>query len=142
MQLWDTAGQERFKTLTKNFYKSADGIILVYDITDENSFKNVRIWMKQIDEFGNKKTCKILVGNKCDMEHNRKIATEDGQALAEELKLNFFETSAKENLNVEEVFMTLAKNIMKDEINLTKISKNFALNSNVKKKNFTDKCCK
>jgi len=143
MQLWDTAGQERFKTLTKNFYKSADGIVLVYDITDESSFKNVRTWMKQIDEFGSNKTCRILVGNKCDKEESRKVSFEDGQTLAQELNLSFFEASAKESLNVEEVFTTLAKNIMKDEGNLTKIQKNFYLTKeNDKKKKIIEKCCK
>ena len=141
MQLWDTAGQERFKTLTKNFYKSADGIVLVYDITDENSFKNVRVWMKQIDDYGNNKTSKILVGNKCDWEENRKVSTEEGQNLAKELSLNFFESSAKDNLNVQEIFITIAKKILMDETNLTKISKNFFLNSE-KKKSFPEKCCK
>jgi small GTP-binding protein len=143
MQLWDTAGQERFKTLTKNFYKSADGIVLVYDITDESSFKNVRTWMKQIDEFGSNKTCRILVGNKCDKEESRKVSYEEGQTLAQELNLSFFEASAKENLNVEEVFTSLAKNIMKDEGNLTKIQKNFYLTKeNDKKKKIIEKCCK
>ena len=141
MQMWDTAGQERFKTLTKNFYKSADGIIVVYDITDENSFKNVRVWMKQIDEYGNNKTCKILVGNKCDDVEKRKISTDEGHNLALELNLNFFESSAKDNHNVQEVFMTLAKNVLKDEGNLAKISKNLSLN-NEKKRRFTEKCCK
>ena len=103
LQIWDTAGQERFRTITKTYYKGAHGIILTYDVTDENSFKNIRNWVKQIEQNAQTNVCKVLVGNKCDRE-DRKISYEEGAKLASEFKMQFFETSAKSNYNVNETF--------------------------------------
>ncbi len=71
MQIWDTAGQERFRTITTAYYRGAMGILLVYDITDESSFANVRNWMRQIDQSAAENVNRILIGNKCDMEEQR-----------------------------------------------------------------------
>jgi small GTP-binding protein len=111
LQIWDTAGQERFRTITKTYYKGAHGIILTYDVTDENSFKNIRNWVKQIEQNAQTNVCKILVGNKCDRE-DRKISYEEGAKLASEFKMQFFETSAKSNYNVNETFTYLTKEIL------------------------------
>jgi Ras-related protein Rab-8A len=111
LQIWDTAGQERFRTITKTYYKGAHGIILTYDVTDENSFKNIRNWVKQIEQNAQTNVCKVLVGNKCDRE-DRKITYEDGAKLASEFKMQFFETSAKSNYNVNETFTFLTKEIL------------------------------
>ncbi len=113
LQIWDTAGQERFRTITKTYYKGAHGIILTYDITDENSFKNIKNWIKQIEQNAQNNVCKVLVGNKCDMD-NRKISFEQGAALAKEYNMKFFETSAKTNYNVNEVFTFLTREILND----------------------------
>jgi Ras-related protein Rab-8A len=108
LQIWDTAGQERFRTITKTYYKGAHGIILTYDVTDENSFKNIRNWVKQIEQNAQNNVCKVLVGNKCDRE-DRKVSYEDGSKLAKEFNMQFFETSAKTNYNVNETFTFLTR---------------------------------
>lgn len=78
LQIWDTAGQERFKTITSSYYKGAHGIILVYDITDRQSFKDIENWLAEVDKFGNENVVKLLVGNKSDLENNRAVKTEEG----------------------------------------------------------------
>mmetsp|Transcript_19805 Transcript_19805/g.58827 ORF Transcript_19805/g.58827 Transcript_19805/m.58827 type:complete len:214 (-) Transcript_19805:1210-1851(-) len=113
LQIWDTAGQERFRTITSAYYRGAMGILLVYDITDEASFNNIRSWMKNIEEHASDGVNKILVGNKSDMaEERRAVPASVAQALADEYNIQFFETSAKEDINVEEVFAAIAKDVM------------------------------
>ncbi|KAI9310485.1 ras family-domain-containing protein [Dichotomocladium elegans] len=113
LQIWDTAGQERFRTITTAYYRGAMGILLVYDVTDEKSFGNVRNWFSNIEQHASEGVNKILIGNKCDMEENRVITVEQGKALAEELGVRFMETSAKANIGVEEAFFDLARDIKK-----------------------------
>ncbi|GAB4817579.1 hypothetical protein N2152v2_004625 [Parachlorella kessleri] len=113
LQIWDTAGQERFRTITSAYYRGAMGILLVYDVTDEASFSNIRNWMKNIEQHASDNVVKVLVGNKCDMdESKRAVPYSRGQALADEFKLQFFETSAKNNVNVDEVFQSIARDII------------------------------
>ncbi|KAJ8636899.1 hypothetical protein MRB53_011166 [Persea americana] len=113
LQIWDTAGQERFRTITTAYYRGAMGILLVYDVTDESSFNNIRNWIRNIEQHASDNVNKILVGNKADMdESKRAVPTSKGQALADEYGIKFFETSAKTNLNVEQVFFSIAKDIM------------------------------
>lgn len=112
LQIWDTAGQERFRTITKTYYKGAHGIILTYDVTDENSFKNIKNWIKQIEQNAQTNVCKVLVGNKCD-KPDRKVTEEEGKKLAADFNMSFFETSAKSNQNVNETFTFLTKEILK-----------------------------
>ena len=111
LQIWDTAGQERFRTITKTYYKGANGIILTYDVTDLNSFKNIKNWIKQIEANAQNNVQKVLVGNKCD-KPDRQVTEEEGKKLAEEYNMEFFETSAKSNINVSEVFQFLTQKIM------------------------------
>jgi small GTP-binding protein len=111
LQIWDTAGQERFRTITKTYYKGAHGIILTYDVTDDNSFKNIRNWVKQIEQNAQTTVCKVLVGNKCDRD-DRKVSFEEGAKLAKEFNMQFFETSAKTNYNVNETFTYLTREIL------------------------------
>ncbi|KAH0910747.1 hypothetical protein HID58_034068 [Brassica napus] len=120
LQIWDTAGQEHFRTITAAYYRGAMGILLVYDVTDESSFNNIRNWIRNIEQHASDNVNKILVGNKADMDESKK-----GQALADEYGIKFFEAvsqtylmktyktplSAKTNLNVEEVFFLIAKDI-------------------------------
>ncbi|XP_010535535.1 PREDICTED: ras-related protein RABE1c [Tarenaya hassleriana] len=120
LQIWDTAGQERIIspqllfsfTFYTAYYRGAMGILLVYDVTDESSFNNIRNWIRNIEQHASDNVNKILVGNKADMdESKRAVPTSKGQALADEYGIKFFETSAKTNLNVEEVFFSIAKDI-------------------------------
>merc|ERR1711976_181547 len=111
LQIWDTAGQERFRTITKTYYIRAQGIILTYDVTDENSFKNIRNWVKQIEQNAQNNVCKVLVGNKSDRD-DRKVTYDAGNSLATEYNMQFFETSAKTNYNVNETFTYLTREIL------------------------------
>jgi len=110
LQIWDTAGQERFHTITTAYYRGAHGMVLVYDVTDEKSFENVRHWMKQIELHAQQSCNKILLGNKCDMP-TKVISTEKGNAVASEYSVKFFETSAKSNLNVADAFLTITRDV-------------------------------
>lgn len=112
LQIWDTAGQERFRTITTAYYRGAMGILLVYDVTDEKSFGNIRNWIRNIEQHATESVNKMLIGNKCDMVDRKVIDTERGQALAEEYGIKFMETSAKNSINVDKAFITLAKDIM------------------------------
>ncbi|GHJ89239.1 hypothetical protein NliqN6_5641 [Naganishia liquefaciens] len=111
LQIWDTAGQERFRTITTAYYRGAMGILLVYDVTDEKSFANIKTWHQNIEQHASEGVNKILIGNKCDWDEKRAVTLEQGRQLADELGLRFVETSAKDNEGVEEAFFTLARDI-------------------------------
>ena len=113
LQIWDTAGQERFRTITTAYYRGAMGILLVYDVSDDTSIANVRNWMRQIDQNAAENVNRILVGNKSDVgDSERKVSSKQGQDLAKEFGIKFFETSAKLNTGVDDAFMTMAKDIV------------------------------
>jgi len=114
LQIWDTAGQDRFRAITKNYYKGANGIILIYDVTSIQTYENVKNWITQIREEASPNVIIYIAGNKIDLEEERKIKTEEGQKLAEELGLPFFETSAKTGVNINESFEDLVEKI--DEV--------------------------
>jgi Ras-related protein Rab-8A len=113
LQIWDTAGQERFRTITTAYYRGAMGILLVYDVTDEQSFQNIRNWIRNIEQHAADNVDKILIGNKCDMISEKVVETSRGQELADEYDIKFFETSAKSNVNVVEGFIAIATDIKK-----------------------------
>ena len=138
LKIWDTAGQERFRNITTQYYKGADGIVLVYDVTDEASFDKIKDWMDQILSNTNKdEICLILLGNKCDIE-KRSISYEQGKTLANELQVNFFETSAQTGQNIKEAFETLTADIMKKK-KIGGDNNNIDLKKNKKKKD--SDCC-
>ena len=115
LQIWDTAGQDRFRAITKNYYKGANGIILIYDVTNIQSFENVKNWIAQIKEEANPNAIIYLAGNKIDVNESEKaVKTEDGKKIADELTIKFYETSAKNGINVNEIFEDLVEKI--DEI--------------------------
>ncbi|KAM3233336.1 hypothetical protein P3L10_018695 [Capsicum annuum] len=111
LQIWDTAGQERFRTITSSYYRGAHGIIVVYDVTDQESFNNVKQWLNEIDRYASDSVNKLLVGNKCDLTAQKVVATETAQAFADEIGIPFMETSAKSATNVEQAFMAMSASI-------------------------------
>ena len=110
LQIWDTAGQERFRTIGKGYYKGAHGIILIYDVTSQKSFDSIKTWLNEIKSEASNKVCVFLVANKIDIE-DRLISREDGEEIAKNNNLEFYESSAKDNINVSEVFQDLAEKI-------------------------------
>ena len=141
LQIWDTAGQDRFRALTKNYFKGANGIIIIYDVTNLKTYENVKTWITQIKEEVNQNVVIYLVGNKIDVEKEKKLVkTEDGEKIAEEFKLTFFETSAKDGINIDETFESLAEKIDEVYSKLEKpekeIKKNKLYNGKSKRK-----CC-
>jgi len=112
LQIWDTAGQERFHTITTSYYRGANGIMLVYDITNTKSFDNISKWLKNITDFASDEVERILLGNKCDMEDKRMISSARGQELATTNNITFYETSAKNNTNISDAFVELATKIL------------------------------
>ena len=115
MQVWDTAGQERFRTITASYYRGSNGVIIVYDVTDRESFDHVNFWMKEVDRLASPDVCRLLVGNKTDLTDKRAVTTEEGQALATQYGVAFLETSARDNQNVEQAFMKMAATMQKKQ---------------------------
>jgi len=107
VQVWDTAGQERFRTITHNYYRGAHGIALVYDVTNLQSFNNIRKWIQDVHTFAEQNVNLVLIGNKCDLDQRKAVDTAKGQVLAEEYDVPFFETSAKADVNVQPAFAAL-----------------------------------
>jgi len=137
-QIWDTAGQERYKTITKSYIKGANGIILIYDITNKSSFEGIKNWIRQIKETVNSRVCVALVANKIDKESERVISKDEGEKLANELQYPFYEASAKEGININECFDNLVKQI---DINYTNNPYSNSNKLNNKKKETKGGCC-
>ncbi|XP_074641782.1 ras-related protein Rab-35-like [Tubulanus polymorphus] len=111
LQIWDTAGQERFRTITSTYYRGTHGVIVVYDVQNGQSFANVKRWLHEIDQ-----NCdvvnRILVGNKDDDPDRKVVLTQDAKRFADQMGIQLFETSAKENKNVEEMFLAITKLVL------------------------------
>lgn len=111
LQIWDTAGQERFRTITSSYYRGAHGIIVMYDVTDLDSFNNIKQWLHEIDRYASESVNKLLVGNKNDLTSQRAVSFEQGKEFASSLGIDFIETSAKASVNVEKAFLLMASQI-------------------------------
>ena len=150
LQIWDTAGEERYRAITSAYYKGSKGCFIVYDITSEVSFENVQKWYEEIMKSAEKGISVILVGNKCDLENERKVSIEMGQNKAKNLNCPFFETSALNNTNIMTAFQSISEDIFnrcKNDKNLEddedyeivpKDDKNIDINTNRKKET---RCC-
>lgn len=114
VQIWDTAGQERFHTLTRAYYRGAHGILLVYDVTNRKTFEHVGTWLSYIIKYSDKNPALTLVGNKCDLSHKRQVSSLEGELRAEKSGCKFFETSAKNDVNVTKAFFQLVKHSYKN----------------------------
>ena len=119
----DTAGQERFRSLTKMFYKGADGILVGFDLTEPKTLQLVDFWIQEIEINKSKEhpISLVLFGNKCDDKENIKVKQEDIKKMQEKHKLEYFETSAKDGTNVRAIFEHLTKITLKSRGFLTKI---------------------
>ena len=141
IQIWDTAGEDRFRSITRNYYKGAKGILLIFDVTDKETFTHVRDWIERIHEESPEGITICLVGNKIDMNESRVISNEEGKKIADEFKIPYFETSAKSNIGVEEVFTYLVKEV--DTIYMNEHKEEVGRKTVLKQKtkNKKKKCC-
>jgi small GTP-binding protein len=114
VQIWDTAGQERYRVVTKNYFNSSNGFVIIYDITNRVSFNNINNWMEQIESLVGKDVKCILFGNKNDLVRERSVKKEEGKELAKKYNCPFFETSAKEGNNIEAGFKCIIMDIIRD----------------------------
>ncbi|CDO71904.1 hypothetical protein BN946_scf184940.g51 [Trametes cinnabarina] len=115
LQIWDTAGQERFRTIAAAYYRGAHGIIMVYDVTEMETFSNVKVWLQEIDKHASEGVKKLMIGNKSDLVERKVVEYSVAKEFAGSLSIPFIETSAKNSTNVEEAFTLMAKTI-KDDI--------------------------
>ena len=145
LQIWDTAGQERFRNVISSYFKGAHGILLIFDITSRDSFKELENWLGEVERNASSQILKILIGNKCDLEEEREISKDEGEAFAMRNGMQYIETSAKINTNVNEAFEALAKimveynnkkNSTTNEKKTIKVNKGADLSTEKKKK-----CC-
>ena len=117
LQIWDTCGQELYRSLITNFYRNSSLAIIVYTVTDRQSFDNIDLWYKELRTHSNPNVKVFLIGNKIDLDDQRKVKTEEGQRYAEQYKLNkFVETSAKSGFNAKNIFIEAAKLLCDDYI--------------------------
>ena len=120
LQIWDTSGQERFRIITTNYYKNCHGFLVVYDITDRESFKSLNYWLTLIKQHSNKNNLNLLIGNKCDLESKREVSFQEGKEFAEQNGMTFIETSAKNDEKVSKAFEILVDDIISIEKTLNK----------------------
>ena len=112
LQLWDTAGQERFRAVSRSYYKDSDYIIFVYDITNPESFESIKSWNDDVDTYGDDVCYKVLIGNKLDLNKERKVSTKKGVNFAAKNKFfKFMEMSAYNGENLQAIFESIRKNI-------------------------------
>ena len=137
LQIWDTAGQERFRNVTKNYFQASQGFVLAYDINNKESFEKVQYWVEEIKANAEEKIKCILIGTKCDLD-KREVSEEEGQNLGQKYGYKFLETSAKENININETFETLVSEIMDNFKENGRQSLTLSTNKLGKKKK---KCC-
>jgi len=112
LSIWDTAGQERFRTITSSYYRGAQGIILVYDVSNRESFEALPKWFTELETYVTPAVVKILVGNKLDKEYSRAVSEEEGRAFAERMGTLFVEASAKTSIGVNEAFREVVERII------------------------------
>ena len=147
LKIWDTAGQERYRNITNQIYKGSDGIVLVFDVTNEDSFNQISEWMKQITENVSKDEISIiLIGNKCDIQE-RIVDQKKGEEMAESLGISYYETSALSGQGINEAFEGLVKLIIENKYSNSKIpSRNISIVSEkpedlIDKKKKKKRCC-
>lgn len=139
LQIWDTAGQEKFRSVNKIFYKEAAVVILVYDITNERTFEQLKTyWYQEVKQKGEKNVVFAVAGNKCDLFSDEKITEKEGREFANEIGAVFFQTSPLSNINVSELFKEVGK-VYLQKNGLDKDNEFIKLNGKKKKKK--EGCC-
>ena len=139
VQLWDTAGQEKYRAITKNLFLKVQGALVVYDITNDNSFTNLKTWVKSIKEECGKSMQMIIVGNKCDLDDQRVIEKEKALEYAEEEKVEYIETSSKTGENVQKAISQLCEKVLENNEMGAEFS--FTLDASSFSKNNKRQCC-
>jgi small GTP-binding protein len=114
IQIWDTAGQEVFKSIVRSYFRGALGALLVFDITNYNSFHNIKSWLNDVTLYSNFPISMILIGNKSDLESKRQVSKIEAQKFADDNNIQYIETCCKNGLNVDEAFINVAKKILND----------------------------
>jgi Ras-related protein Rab-1A len=142
IHIWDTAGQERFRTITSSYYRGAHGIMMVYDLTDRESFEHIKTWAEDIVKFASENVIWIIVGNKLDLEGRRRVYFTEAKGSADSYGVPLFEASAKTGDGVHRAFEELIRQILsKEELsNLTR-NKSLRRNSQLAEKRGGDECC-
>ncbi|XP_018335926.1 ras-related protein Rab-35-like [Agrilus planipennis] len=143
LQIWDTAGQERFRTITSTYYRGTHGVIVVYDVTNGETFANVKRWLHEIEQ-----NCdvvnRVLVGNKNDCPDRKVVLTEDAKRFADTMGIQLFETSAKDNINVEEMFLSVTRLVLRSKQEMKErqnVTSNDTVNLRKSNKQGKKKCC-
>jgi Ras-related protein Rab-1A len=136
LQIWDTAGQERFRTITSAYYRSGDGVIIVYDVGKRETFDHVREWFQEINKYTKPETLVLLIANKADRT-DRVVSLAEGQMLAKELGISIIETSARTAENVESAFVRIAEQLIQKKSFMPAVVAPIVLSAPVEKK----KCC-
>ena len=140
LHIWDTAGQERYKAITKNFYKHAQGIIFVYDVSVRETFLNLKNWM-QTAKYEERDFKILIVGNKADKENDRQVTLDELIKLAKSKNCQYFETSAKKNINVETIFLSITESIIKDLKEVDDSNSNLSISLDKSKSKQHKTCC-
>ena len=138
VKIWDTAGQELYKSITKNFYRNSDGVIIVYDVTDRESFEKVQEWVQSISENTDteKNIQKVLVANKVDL--TRKVTKEEGMKLAEKYNIPFFEASAKLDIGIKDFMTKILTDVLDNvSVDMSRVTLDQQIDNRKNKK----KCC-
>jgi small GTP-binding protein len=139
IKIWDTAGQEKFAVMAKSYYQRAHGIIVACALDNKGSFYNLRNWLNSIkDNTAEESIQLIIIANKCDLTADREVQKSEIEAKAKEIKAEYFETSAKENINIDEAFNTIIEKVYK---NVYSRPKGFDLNNGGNNSTESKKCC-
>lgn len=118
LQLWDTAGQDRFRSITQSYYRGSHAVMLVFDVTNRESFDNVRQWVADVRRFGGDQLPMVLVGNKCDCDAQRQVTDAEAADLAAALGCKYVRASAKDNCNVDAAFEGLVDDCVEAKLRL------------------------